>query len=116
VTIKISNLFFRIKKIAGFLLPVILLLNMLSGETSHYVQPTNQNEIAITSLPPADCATTALRNFQPEKTQSPNWTGNAPNHSPSKVKVTRISQLAKTDFSPLISFRTFLTAYLYTDP
>lgn len=103
------------RKGTGILLPVIFLLNLLTFGNVPHTEKSSTIDPVITSLVSSDFNNFAVRTNNPEKTQTPDWLNGTERDLRKKTKIKEISQLSKNDFEHLISFKTFLTAYLFTD-
>jgi hypothetical protein len=104
-----------IRKLTGILLPVVFLLNLLSFGNVPHAEKSNTIDPVITSFVSFNFNNFTVRTNNPEKTQTPDWIKDIERDLRKKTKITEISQLSKNNFAHLISFKTFLTAYLYTD-
>ena len=104
-----------LRKLTGIILPVAFLLNLLTFGNVPHTEKTNPNDPVITSLVSSDFNNLTVRTNNPEKTQTPDWIKDIERDLRKKTKITEISQLSKNDFAHLISFKTFLTFYLFTD-
>ncbi|MHC1738242.1 MAG: hypothetical protein AB9882_09555 [Ignavibacteriaceae bacterium] len=104
-----------LRKLTEIILPVIFLLNLLTFGNVPHTEKSNTIDPVITSLVSSDFNNFAVRTNNPEKTQTPDWIKDIERDLRKKTKITEISQLSKNNFAHLISFKTFLTAYLFTD-